>query len=163
MAEFRAGVTLPASDRLCDRCRQPIPANHRAWPMTAFDPGTNHFRPMRVCFSCLRADAPELPPVQRPRRTTVRPSQRIPRMASRGHGLPATPKLTEEQVVEIRRRHAAGENQVQLGKEFGLNRLSIGRIVRHQAWPYVEDDADKFVVDATSQSGDARAGQRLTS
>jgi len=108
--------------------------------MTAYDRASRHFRPIRVCFGCLRTDVPEEPPLQRPRRLSVRPSQRIPRMPSRGHGLPATPKLTEAQVLEIRRLHAEGINQVQLGRRFGMNRLSIGRIVRREAWPYLRDE-----------------------
>ena len=48
-------------------------------------------------------------------------------------------KLTEGQVLEIRRRYAAGGvTQLALGDEFGVVRVQIGRIVRRKAWSHLE-------------------------
>ena len=48
-------------------------------------------------------------------------------------------KLTEDQVLEIRRRYAAGGvTQLALGDEFGVVRVQIGRIVRRKAWSHLE-------------------------
>lgn len=47
-------------------------------------------------------------------------------------------KLTEGQVIEIRRRYAAGGVcQRQLGEEYGVHRHSIGKIVRFERWAHV--------------------------
>lgn len=43
-------------------------------------------------------------------------------------------KLTEEEVAQILDAHSKGENQVQLGKRFGVDRATVGRIVRGQSW-----------------------------
>lgn len=46
-------------------------------------------------------------------------------------------KLTEEKVRKIRSRHAVGESQTALGRTFGVNQVTIGRIVRLETWQHV--------------------------
>src|SRR6185312_6417197 len=47
-------------------------------------------------------------------------------------------KLTEDQVIEIRWRHAAGEaSQARLGREFGMAQTTIGDIVRGEKYANV--------------------------
>jgi hypothetical protein len=48
-------------------------------------------------------------------------------------------KLSEDDVVEIRRRVAAGEyeNQTKLGKEFGVSNQLISRIASRGIWAHV--------------------------
>jgi len=43
-------------------------------------------------------------------------------------------KLTNDQVAEIRERHARGETNVALAKQFGVSRSLIWRIVRNMNW-----------------------------
>lgn len=50
-------------------------------------------------------------------------------------------KLTEAQVVEIRRRVAAGEVQRRLADEFGLSPSGICRIVKARTWSHLEEVA----------------------
>jgi len=47
-------------------------------------------------------------------------------------------KLTEDEVRDIRRRHAAGEAGRALAREFGVSATSIRRIHRRQAWAWVD-------------------------
>lgn len=46
-------------------------------------------------------------------------------------------KLTEGQVVEIRRRYAAGETQTALGREFKVSQPMVGFIVRRENWRHI--------------------------
>ena len=47
-------------------------------------------------------------------------------------------KLTEEQVLEIRRLYAAGDHtQRQLSEKFGTTRPNIGQIVRRVTWRHI--------------------------
>jgi hypothetical protein len=46
-------------------------------------------------------------------------------------------KLTDGQVVEIRQRHAAGETQTALAREFGVSQPMVGYIVRGENWRHV--------------------------
>ena len=46
-------------------------------------------------------------------------------------------KLTEEQVIEIRRLRAEGKRQWEIAQQFGVTRGLIGHIVRRQAWAHV--------------------------
>jgi len=56
-------------------------------------------------------------------------------------------KLTLEHVKEIVRRHAAGESQTALAKEYPVNQSMISKIVRGEYWP--RELADEFeLVDA---------------
>jgi hypothetical protein len=51
-------------------------------------------------------------------------------------------KLTEAQVREIRRRfEAGGISKVQLGREYNVTDVLIGKIVNKQVWTHVEDVA----------------------
>ena len=45
--------------------------------------------------------------------------------------------LTETLVKEIRRRHANGESRRILGKDYGVNVSTIGRVVTHKLWAHV--------------------------
>lgn len=49
----------------------------------------------------------------------------------------ALSKLTEGQVLEIRRRRAAGERQIALAREFGINRSLVWQIVTRRIWRHV--------------------------
>ncbi len=46
-------------------------------------------------------------------------------------------KLTEPQVVEIRRRAAGGEPSSKLGSEYGVDSSTIRQIVRGEIWQHV--------------------------
>jgi len=43
-------------------------------------------------------------------------------------------KLTQDQVDEIRRRVRAGERQIRLSEEFGVNRSCISKIINNLHW-----------------------------
>lgn len=58
---------------------------------------------------------------------------------NRGEKCPAS-KLTEEQVVEIKRRLAAGEKQKNLAKEFGVHNVTINGIAHGRTWAHVAGD-----------------------
>ena len=47
-------------------------------------------------------------------------------------------RLTEDDVRAIRRRWAAGETQVALGREYGVTNHAIWRIVHHLNWTWVQ-------------------------
>lgn len=47
-------------------------------------------------------------------------------------------RLREREVREIRRRAAAGETQIVLGKAFGVDDTHISLIVRRKRWKHVE-------------------------
>lgn len=46
-------------------------------------------------------------------------------------------KVTEANVVEIRRRHAAGERQAALAREFGLDQTTLHSIVHRVNWRHI--------------------------
>lgn len=46
-------------------------------------------------------------------------------------------RLVEEQVIEIRRRVAAGETQAALALEFGVHVMTISQLVRRLTWRHV--------------------------
>lgn len=46
-------------------------------------------------------------------------------------------KLSDDQVLEIRKRSAAGEKNVPLAKFYGVHRTLIGQIVARKAWKHV--------------------------
>ena len=47
-------------------------------------------------------------------------------------------KLTEADVIEIRRRYAKGEvTKMQLGRLYGVSDVSIGRIVNRVNWKHI--------------------------
>jgi hypothetical protein len=49
-------------------------------------------------------------------------------------------KLTEEQVIKIRRRYAAGGvTQQSLGRDYGVDRSLIGFIVRREIWAHLDE------------------------
>jgi hypothetical protein len=45
-----------------------------------------------------------------------------------------TSKLTEEAVIEIRRRAKAGEAGIHLAKEFGVGRITVSDIINRKTW-----------------------------
>lgn len=49
----------------------------------------------------------------------------------------ALSKLTEEQVLEIRKRAEAGENQTKLGAEFGVCQEAVSDIKRRKNWGWL--------------------------
>lgn len=46
-------------------------------------------------------------------------------------------KLTENQVIEIRRRYLAGSLQIPLAREFGVSQRMVSLIVRRERWTHV--------------------------
>jgi hypothetical protein len=50
-------------------------------------------------------------------------------------------RLTWEQVREIRRRWAAGEQQIALAREFGIGSTTVGHIVHGRRWHDIPDGA----------------------
>lgn len=46
-------------------------------------------------------------------------------------------KLTSEQVVSIRQRHAQGATYVALAAEFGIGQRTVGKIVKRQKWTHI--------------------------
>lgn len=133
MSDLRPGVLPTASDITCDRCNAPIPANHRAWPLTAFDPETKHFRPMRVCYSCLRQDEPEEAPVYRP---APRSAFRSADLRRRGEKV-NTAKLNAAKVQMIRALRAEGLTQVAIAKKFGVTQYAIWAVLSGHRWAHV--------------------------
>jgi hypothetical protein len=51
-------------------------------------------------------------------------------------------RLTDEQVREIRRRHAAGEGSRRLARAFGVSPSQVGRILRYESWAHVRTEVD---------------------
>jgi hypothetical protein len=47
-------------------------------------------------------------------------------------------KLSEDQVREIRRRHAAGESAMSLARWFRMSDTTIGRIVMRRIWSHID-------------------------
>lgn len=63
-----------------------------------------------------------------------------PENVLRGEGI-GNSKLTEENIVEIRARYAAGGvTQEMLGVKFGVSQVLVGLIVRRRIWKHVPDD-----------------------
>ncbi len=61
---------------------------------------------------------------------------RSPRMSGESNG---QSKLCKEQVLEIRRRYAAGgTTQRKLAAEFGVHQTRIGCIIRRELWSHLE-------------------------
>lgn len=50
----------------------------------------------------------------------------------------AAPKLTEEIVRECRRRHASGERNRDLAKEFGVTDGAMHQAINGQSWKWVK-------------------------
>lgn len=46
-------------------------------------------------------------------------------------------KLTSENVIEIRRRHATGESQTALAREFGVTQQGVFDVVRRRRWRHI--------------------------
>jgi hypothetical protein len=65
-----------------------------------------------------------------------RPGARVRRGDRNGRA-----RLTWEQVREIRRRWAAGEQQIVLAREFGLGSTTVGHIVHGRHWRELPDGA----------------------
>lgn len=55
-----------------------------------------------------------------------------------GEAVPAH-KLTEEQVRDIRRRHAQGELKAHLAREYGVWQKTVTKIVRRETWKHLTD------------------------
>jgi len=56
------------------------------------------------------------------------------RVRGESHG---SAKLTEEKVVEIRRRHSEGEAVKALAAEFGVNPSTVSNIVARRIWKHI--------------------------
>lgn len=46
-------------------------------------------------------------------------------------------RLTEDNVREVRKRHALGETKAGLAREFGINETSISKVVSRKSWKHV--------------------------
>lgn len=55
-----------------------------------------------------------------------------------GEDVPSA-KLTDDQVREIRARHAAGQSQPVIAKAFGISRSNVSCIVRRKTWSHVPE------------------------
>lgn len=53
-------------------------------------------------------------------------------------------RLTEDDVREIRRRHAAGEMQIDLGPEFGITQGAVHKVISRRTWKHVDEDYGCF-------------------
>jgi hypothetical protein len=51
-------------------------------------------------------------------------------------------KLTERDVVEIRRRVSAGETQKSVAHEYEVDIATINKIVHRKTWPHVCEDTE---------------------
>ena len=49
-------------------------------------------------------------------------------------------KLTEANVLEIRRRWAQGDRQVRMAAEYGVNQSQISRIVNGEHWSHLPEE-----------------------
>lgn len=47
-------------------------------------------------------------------------------------------KLTEREVIEIRKRHKEGAKQVEIAKDFGINFRTVSQIVNRSIWKHVK-------------------------
>lgn len=56
-----------------------------------------------------------------------------PRLGEEHHGA----KLTEEDVVRIRKRCAAGESQMAVARDYRLNHVTIHNIMHRKSWKHV--------------------------
>ena len=54
---------------------------------------------------------------------------------------PVTAKLTPVSVREIRRRHASGETQASLAREFGVTDCNVCNLIHRRSWRWVTDEA----------------------
>lgn len=77
------------------------------------------------------------------KRTQIAP--RTDDMVSKGRHVPgvllgessANAKLTNDQVIEIRRLASNGVTQVEIGRRFGVTPKHIGKIVRRELWKHL--------------------------
>jgi hypothetical protein len=90
-----------------------------------------------------------------PMRGDDSPSRRYPERLARGdrNGARTHPerhargeaaglaRLTEQQVLEIRRRWRAGERQIDLAKEFGVRQTNVSAIVTRATWKHLSEEA----------------------
>lgn len=53
----------------------------------------------------------------------------------------ASARLTERDVIEIRRRYAAGETQRSLAEEFGVDQSTVSYAISGRTWSYLKETA----------------------
>ena len=63
--------------------------------------------------------------------------QRGSRVDAAGNRRARRTRLTEDDVREIRRRHAAHETQKEIAASFGVSSKNVGYIVRRQTWAHI--------------------------
>lgn len=53
-------------------------------------------------------------------------------------------KLTEQQVLDARRRHAAGESALAMCEEFGVNPRTLSRAIKGATWKHLEIEEEHY-------------------
>jgi DNA-binding CsgD family transcriptional regulator len=66
------------------------------------------------------------------------PESRKRRARGEGNGVA---KLTEREVIEIRRAGARGESQREIAARFGVSKPAIGHILRRESWTHIPEEA----------------------
>jgi HNH endonuclease/NUMOD4 motif len=51
-------------------------------------------------------------------------------------------RVTEDEVREIRQKHAAGASQGRLSRHYGLTRQAVGSIITRRTWAHIEGQAE---------------------
>ena len=71
----------------------------------------------------------------------LRPDGGVRRGAFVAGNPPVTAKLTPVLVREIRRRHATGESQTSLAREYGVTDVTVWCLIHRRSWRWVTDEA----------------------
>lgn len=69
--------------------------------------------------------------------------------------------LNDEQVAEIYKRLQAGEKSIDLAKEFGVERTTIGNIKRKKLWKHVTDTLDDIFIKPKSDKMDEETVHKI--
>lgn len=68
------------------------------------------------------------------------------------HNIPRNARLTPDKVREIRQLYEQGLTQRELGKQFGVSAVQIGRIVRGESWGQFERPLTKAELDCAERN-----------
>lgn len=103
----------------------------------SFTTGEARLPKLDTCHSC---DRPECVNPAHLRFDTRRAN--VADMIARGRAA-RSGKLTDEEIITIRERRAAGARQVDLARDFGMSHGQISMIVRGKRWPNVGGPIEK--------------------